>query len=66
MNNNQRSSGNTHSEKNEPILLFLMFRVSKETGVGIIERALRLLEPDSVLRSIALIFSLIPIEPNHI
>ena len=43
-----------------------MLRIMKQPAVRIVENALRLFKPDSVLGAIAPILPFVPIEPQHI
>ena len=66
MSHHERSCRRAHSQQYESILALRMLRIVKQPAVRIVENALRLLKPDSVLGAIAPILPFVPIEPQHI
>ena len=62
MNDNEQPSGRAYSQNQEPILRITMLGISKEVTRRIVKNALCLLEPDTMLGSIALILAFIPFE----
>ena len=66
MHDKKRPTYGTGSEKDEPLLVFGMVRIGKEQSTRIIEDALRLLKPNSVLPPIGPVLPLVPFEAKLI
>lgn len=66
MNDDQYPLRRTHSEKDEPLLFLGMVGIMEQAPIRIVESGLGFFKPDSVLGSVALVLSLIPIEPQYI
>jgi hypothetical protein len=66
MNDNEQSCCRTQSEEQETRFFLGMFWIMENARVRIAENALRLFKPNSMLRPIALVLSLVPIEPQYI
>lgn len=62
MNDDEHSSCRTHPEKDEAIFFLRVFGIIEQARMRIVEDALGFFKPNSVLGSVALILSLIPLE----
>jgi len=66
VNDDQRSCRRAHSEEDEPILFLRVFWIMEQARMRVVENALCLFKPNSMLGPIASVFPFVSIEPEHV